>query len=126
MRQGLSCLVIVCGVFLYASPAQAVRFSGNYLLGVCASDAKGNELVQGGHAVCQSYIAAIIDYHTLVRSLNGAPSVDFCVPDAVPMNKLQNIVAAYIYKHKDQHGSFIASPAVALALYAVYPCKGKT
>ncbi len=92
------------------------------MLGVCASDASGKELTPGGHAACQSYIAAIIDYHNLVRSMGGAPGVYFCVPEDVPMNKLQNIVAAYLYKNKNEHGSFVAAPGVAMALYAAYPC----
>ncbi len=107
--------------------AQAARFSGEYLLQVCMSDKDGREIVPGGHAACQSYISGVMDYHNLIRSLGTAPSVEFCVPEETGLNELQRVVAAYLFKHKKQHGAFVASPAVALALYNSYPCgkKGK-
>jgi hypothetical protein len=115
-------LLILIGAMGLSFPAQAARFSGDYLLQMCASDDKGNELVPGGHVACQSYIAGIIDYHNLIRSLGTAPSVDFCLPEEVGLNELQAVVADYIFNHKKQHGAFVASPAVALALYNKYPC----
>ncbi len=92
---------------------------------MCSSDESGRELAPGGHIACQAYIAGVLDYHNLVRSLGTAPSVDFCVPDDVGMNKLQNVVAAYLDKNSGIHGSFTAAPAVALALFSAYPCRTK-
>jgi len=106
-------------------PAHAARFSGDYLLQMCASDKDGNELVPGGHTACQSYISGVMDYHNLIRSMGTSPSVEFCVPETVGLNELQEKVAAYIFKNKKQHGAFVASPAVALALYNYYPCGKK-
>lgn len=123
MRQVLSVLLFLFILFSINASAYAARFTGNYLLEMCASDEKGDEIIEGGHAICQSYISGVIDYNNLIRSLGTAPSVDFCVPDNVTLKELQSIVTAYIFRNKDQHGSFIASPAVAMALYAVYPCK---
>lgn len=126
MRQGRKKTVLVailCLMSVVPATANAARFTGNYLLEMCAVDKDGKELVQGGHALCQAYIAGLLDYHNLIRSMGAAPSVDFCVPDAAPLNKLQNDVAAYLYKNKNEHGSFVASPGVALALYGAYPCK---
>ncbi len=120
-------IAIIAAIIFLSMPlkAHAARFTGNYLLEMCAVDKDGKEIVAGGHALCQSYIAGLLDYHNLMRSMGGAPSVDFCVPDGEPLNKLQNVVAAYLYKNKNDHGSFVASPGVALALYGSYPCKKK-
>jgi Rap1a immunity proteins len=117
--------ILAALVFLAAQPAEAARFSGDYLLQMCASDKNGKELVPGGHVACQSYIAGVIDYHNLIRSLGTAPSVEFCLPESVGLNEVQDKVAAYIYKNKQEHGAFVASPAVALALYNSYPCGKK-
>ncbi len=126
MRRSLACagvvLSLISGIF-FVSDAQAARFSGKYLLYVCGSDQAGNELVAGGHVACQAYIAGVLDYNTLIRSLGTAPSVDFCVPENADMNLLQKQVYTYVYNTRNQHDSFIAAPAVALALYNYYPCK---
>ncbi len=97
-------------------------FSGYYLRDLCASDEKGHEKVKGGHTACQSYIAGVIDYHKLLKSLNGAPAIDICVPNTVPMRDLQVMVYAYLAKNA-QHSDFVAAPAVTLALYDYFPCK---
>jgi Rap1a immunity proteins len=71
---------------------------------------------------CQSYIAGIIDYHNLVKSLGTAPSVNFCIPKEVTMGQLKQIVTTYIIAHTE-HQDFIAAPGVAMGLYNAYPCK---
>jgi len=110
-------------IFLFINTqARAANFSGNYLLHVCASDKAGKEIVPGGHIACQSYIAGIMDYHTLIRSMGAAPGVDFCIPDDADLYTIQRKVISYIYKNRSLHAQFIASPAVALALYNAYPC----
>ena len=118
-------IIIAFVVLLLSFPAQAARFSGDYLLGLCASDKNGKEVVFGGHMACQSYIAGVIDYNNLITSLGSSPSVEFCVPDNADFNLLQKQVAAYLYKNRGQHGAFNASPAVALALFNYYPCRKK-
>lgn len=126
MRRKRGLVVLACCVLAFGgSPAQAARFSGEYLMHVCSSDAQGKELVPGGHIACQAYIAGVLDYHTLIRSLGTAPSVDFCVPAEADMNTLQNQVESYVFKNKSEHIGFIAAPGVALALYSYYPCAGK-
>ena len=104
------------------STAQAARFSGDYLLQVCVSDKEGKELLPGSHVACQAYIAGILDYHNLIKSLGTAPSVDFCVPDGVGLTEIQHRVASYLYRNKHEQGPFIASPGVALALFQAFPC----
>ena len=103
--------------------ANEAQFSGAYMMHVCARDAKGNEKVLNGHATCQSYIAGVVDYHTLVRSLGTAPSVDFCLPKGVKIKTLHDVVLRYLKKNPENHSEFLASPAVALALFEEYPCK---
>lgn len=100
-------------------------FSTAYLAALCESDAKGREVVKSGHTACQSYISAVVDYQKLMQSMNVAPVIDFCVPNTVPMKKLQNIVWNYLRKNT-QHAQFVAAPAVTLALYEAYPCPKKT
>lgn len=124
MRPVLSVLLFFAFLIPPVS-ARAAQFSGDYLLSMCSSDAQGKELVAGGHIACQAYIAGVLDYHNLVKSLGTAPSVNFCVPEGVTMNQLQMVVARYLQMRRSQHGSFIAAPGVALALFSAYPCKKK-
>ena len=81
-------------------------------------------MVKGGHTACQSYIAGIIDYHSLIKSLKTAPGLDFCIPDDTPLSIIQQGVVLYLLKN-GQHDDFIASPAVAIALNQMYPCRRK-
>jgi hypothetical protein len=116
--------MLLCAL-LFAAPARAEDtagfFSGAYLADMCASDKRGKEMIKGGHTACQAYIAGVIDYHKLMKSLGTAPTIDFCVPNTVPMRRLQNIVWVFLAQNQ-QHTDFIASPAVSLALYEYYPC----
>jgi len=103
--------------------AQAARFSGQYLMSMCASDAQGREITPGGHIACQAYIAGILDYHTLIKSLGTAPGIDFCVPEGASMRGIQNKVQSYVLPNRKQHSGFIAAPGVALGLHNAFPCK---
>lgn len=125
MPQVLKLFAVLSILLIVPAQARAAQFTGNYLLEMCASDENGYELVKGGSAICQSYISGLMDYNNLVKMLGTVPSVDFCVPETATLKELQAIVAAYLYRNKAQHGSFTAAPAVALALYSVYPCKKK-
>lgn len=124
-RAALLAGFFLCAALLPALPARAARFSGDYLLQVCAADKNGKELSPGSHIACQAYIAGVMDYHSLMRSLGIAPSMDFCVPDNVGLYEVQARVASYIFRNRHEQGPFIASPGVAMALYQAYPCKTK-
>lgn len=117
--------LITCVAMLFMSVSQsyAAQFSGQYLMSMCASDEAGEELVNGGHIACQAYIAGIMDYHTLIKSLGTAPGIDFCVPEQTTLNNLQSTVQSYVLRNKKQHGSFIAAPGVALGLHNAFPCE---
>ena len=120
-------LLFLVGVILLPAQSRAQEtgalISGGYLYEICRRDTEGKELVPGGHIACQSYIAGLLDYHNLLRSLGTAPSVDLCVPNTVKLNDLQDIVWTYLDANS-QHDAFIAAPAVSLALFEVFPCKG--
>lgn len=121
--------IFLCFAFASIPPAQAQPeggpfFSGAYLLELCKKDGSGGEKVKRGHTACQAYIAGVIDYHDLLRSLGTSPSVDMCVPNTVKMSHLQDVVLTYLEKNA-QHDPFSAAPAVALALFEVYPCPKK-
>lgn len=107
----------------FGSPAYAdTQFSGAYLLHVCEMDAKGKEIVKGGHTACQSYISGVIDYHRILQSMKLAPKIDICVPTKTPIINVHRAVLSYLRKHKE-NDAFIAAPAVTMALYKTYPCK---
>lgn len=116
-------LLFIVLLFAPVSSALAARFSGDYLLQVCSFDAQGAELSPGSHVACQAYIAGILDYHALIRSMGVAPSVDFCVPEGESLYAIQKQVVSYIVRNKQEQGPFIAAPGVALALFNAYPCK---
>ncbi len=128
IRLFLSLIPAIAGMFLFipthaqAQENSAGLFSAAYLEELCRSDAKNKEVVKGGHTACQAYIAGVIDYHKLMKSLGTAPLIDFCVPNTTSMRRLQNIVWVYL-KQNPQHGEFLASPAVTLAIYEYYPCR---
>ena len=119
-------VALVMGALLVAcaSPARAARFSGAYMIKICGVGKDGNEIAPGAHAACQSYISGIIDYHNMLRSMKIAPEIDICIPENVSMNQLHLIVLKYLERNS-QHDSFIAAPAVLLALYEKYPCSLK-
>lgn len=94
----------------------ATLMTGDALSGLCSSDKESDQLS------CHSYIAGIVDYHTLMKSLGTAPSVDFCVPDGIKMTDIGDLVFEYLNKNA-QHGSFLASPGVTLALFEAFPCQ---
>lgn len=114
--------VLVGSAALSGGAARAREFSADYLLQMCSSTRAGAETVPGGHIACQSYLAGVIDYHVLLRSLGTAPSVDFCLPKDADLDLIQKVVTLYLMRNR-QHESFVAAPAVALALYQMWPCK---
>lgn len=118
-------LIIAVVVLPVSAKAQGTGalISGAYLLELCERDEQGKELVKGAHIACQSYIAGLVDYHNLLSSLGTSPNIDLCVPADVKLNDLQDIVWRYL-KANAYHNEFIAAPAVSLALFEVYPCKG--
>lgn len=119
----IKAIIVLVFIAFLPSKVLAAQFSGHYLMSMCASDEKGREITSGGHIACQAYIAGILDYHALLKSLGTAPGIDFCVPEGVSMNAVQNKVQSYVLRNQKQHSSFIAAPGVALGLHNAYPCK---
>ena len=118
-------VLLLCSISL---PAVAQKqetgalISGAYLLELCKRDESGEEQAPGAHIACQSYIAGLVDYHNLLRSLKVAPAIDLCVPPTTKLKDLQDIVYKYLNTNA-QHDAFIAAPAVMLALFEYYPCE---
>lgn len=100
-----------------AKPVQAQYMTGADLSQSCAADSGANAINR-----CLGYIAGVIDYHVVMQSLGTNPSTDFCLPKGLLVEEAAITVLAYLKNRPDQQG-FIAAPAVALALNAVYPCK---
>lgn len=123
MGPRLLSLLLLTGITLamLAHPAGAAQFSGAYLNKICGVNDKGQEISPGAHAACQSYISGVVDYHNMLRSMKIAPEIDICVPDHVTLNEMHLQVLKYL-EANPQHDSFVAAPAVLLALYAKYPC----
>jgi len=121
-------MLLIVAMLVLSSPVKAQKtgalISGAYLLELCKRDSKGEELVEGAHIACQSYIAGLVDYHNLLRSLGTSPNLDLCVPPNAKLNDLQDVVWKYLDANS-HHESFIAAPAVSIALFEVFPCKKK-
>lgn len=118
-------LITFFALFLVPFPLRAQEsgayISGSYLLNICKREQDGSETALGASTACQAYIAGIIDYHKLLRSLGTAPSLDFCVPNTASLNQLQKLIWKYLEKNA-HHDAFNAAPAVVLALFEKYPC----
>lgn len=117
------CALLVLFVLSPINVSKAAHFSGEYLYKVCAIDRKGNEVIKGGKIACQAYIAGVIDYHNMLRSMNLTSDMNFCVPQGTTLNELQLRVLAYLSERNKLHRKFVAAPAVTMALYSAYPCK---
>ena len=115
-------LALFCAAVLILSAPQkseAAYLTALDLLTLCNSGEKNKQ------EFCASYVAGVVDYHRLIRSLGTAPTVDFCIPNNMKMEDVILHVTQYL-KKQPQHDAFIASPAIALALYHYFPCKGGT
>lgn len=118
----LTVFIALC-VSALSPPAQAARFSGAYMLKICGVNEAGQEVSPGAHTACQSYIAGVLDYHNMLRGMKIAPEINVCVPAQASMNEIHLHVLNY-FKKNPQHDSFVAAPAILLALYEIYPCPG--
>lgn len=116
-----SFFMIFLFTFVMVSPklSWGAYLTGTDLTRACSSGEKEQQ------NMCLGYIAGMIDYHNLMRSLGTSPTVDFCIPNQVTLGAAAARVAQYLVM-QPQHDSFIAAPAVTLALYQAYPCGGKS
>lgn len=117
LRAGLVIAIILLVTLTGGKTAHAQFMTGSDLSQSCAENS-------GAPAInrCLGYIAGVIDYHIVMQSLGTNPSTDFCLPEGVLLEQAAMTVLAYLHAKPDQMG-FIAAPAVALALNAVYPCR---
>ena len=126
-RRGCVVFAFVCVFMLAFFPfqAHAARFSGEYLIKVCAVNRYGEELIKGGKIACQAYISGVIDYQNMVRSMGASTGTEFCIPETESLNEIQLRVLKYFLEYKKLHRKFVAAPGVALALSSAYPCNKK-
>lgn len=116
-------LVLGASLCLAALPAQAGITIGA-LSQLCGFDASGKELAVGAHAGCQSYIAGIVDYHDLFKSVGKtSAAVDFCLPPTLTYSDIQRVVLEYLQSHS-QYANSPAASAVVVALHKEFSCGG--
>ena len=116
---------ITCILLVSALPAHAAITIGA-LTQLCSFDAQGKELAPSAHASCQSYIAGIVDYQELFKSVGKtSASIDFCLPETLTYTDIQRVVLDYLQAHSTFTNS-PASSAVAIALHNEYPCNGES
>jgi hypothetical protein len=110
---------ILAAVFLclglYGQPAAAAYVTGKDLKNECRSD-KADDMMG-----CMSYVEAVIDDQVMMQSMGTEPSVDFCLPDSLSIEKAAVTVMVYL-ERQPQLDDFIAAPSVAMALHDSYPC----
>lgn len=111
----LTLISLFCLSNMSEKPAYAAYFTSLDLLKMCKSP-KEVDMKN-----CHGYVAGIIDYHNLAKSLKTKPAIDFCVPKKLPIRDISLRVMAYLAKHP-QHDYFVAAPAIAMALHKEYPC----
>lgn len=115
MKYLLMMVVTYLYLGLYSQPAAAAYVTGDDLLKDCRSN-KAQDVY-----ACMNYVAGVIDYQVVQQSLGTEPSVDFCLPEDLSIEKAAVSVMLYLEK-SPQMGSFIAAPTVAMALQQAYPC----
>jgi len=106
--------IFMCLLF-YGEQARAAYVTGNDLVTSCMGESP-QEIFS-----CFNYVAGVIDYHTMMQSLGTVPVIDFCLPKSLPIDQAALAVLTYL-KKSPQHASFIAAPAVIMALQKTYPC----
>lgn len=111
-------LATIFFIFFLNASAQAAFVTGGDLLRLCRTDTV--EAIES----CQGYVAGVVDYHNLIRSLGTAPSVDFCIPEDMTIAEVTNVVLDHFVQYPE-HDNFIAAPAVAMALFLNFPCRYK-
>lgn len=115
MKKALFLVAVCLCAGLSCRPAAAAYVTGDDLAASCQGD-KSRDV-----AGCMNYIAGVIDYHVMMQSLGTAPTIDFCLPENLSLEEASFIVMRYL-KKSPQQDSFIAAPAVTMALHEAYPC----
>lgn len=111
----ISGVICLSACVALSMPAAAAYVTGADLVKECESN-QTNQVY-----ACMSYVAGVIDYQIMQQSLGTQPNVDFCLPDDLSIEKAAVTVMLYLEKYPMQ-GSFIAAPAVTMALQQAYPC----
>jgi Rap1a immunity proteins len=114
---GLCCALILFG----ASTASAQWLDGEDLLRVCDPAQQGHLFSPG---VCSGYIMAAIDLDEVLttRGLISKPLCLCCMPEDVPIMRVNAVVTGFLKAHPERLGDS-AALLVIDALNAEFPCK---
>src|SRR5690554_3775837 len=108
MRSLLVAIIVLCS--LGASNAQAYYIIGNSLYDICSD---GH---QAADNVCRFHIAGVVDSAEM-----GLAPFQSCIPAAVSVAQLQDVVTAY-YAERPQIRHEAAAPHVINAISAAFNC----
>ena len=91
--------------------------SGNYILDRCTKQSDSDQ------AYCLAWMRLAADNAMSLKAID--PKLPLCIPKEVDATQLRDVAIDYLRKHaKDRHNA--ATPQVAEAFYAAWPCqKGK-
>ena len=72
--------------------------------------------------VCAGYIAGIVDFHTVARTVESLPFDMFCLPKNISTAQVIREVTRYLEANPDKLHD-LAAYLVVLALHETYPCR---
>ena len=115
-------VLFLCSPVMQAGAAgKSAQVSTSYIRQVCARDGQGGEKLSGGSAVCQSYIAGVLDYHRMMASMGYIGNLEICMPADVTPRRKQDQVYRYIKRHNFDDDTN-AAPSVIMALHDRWGC----
>ena len=71
--------------------------------------------------VCAGYVAGIVDFHTVVTTVEAIPDDMFCLPENITTAQVIRVVTKYLENNPEKHHD-LAGYLVVLALRESYPC----
>lgn len=83
---------------------------------------KAGEYDDHRFGVCAGYIAGIVDFHTVVTTVESLPGDMFCLPEDISTAEVMRSVTQYLADNTRKHHD-LAAYLVILALQNAYPCQ---
>ena len=118
-------LVILAGPQVHAKSSNYV-FTGKDMYESCTHALTGldkaGEYDDHRFGVCAGYIAGIIDFHTVMTTVQSLPVDVFCLPQNISTAQVIRDVARYLENNPEKHQD-LAAYLVTLALREAYPCQ---
>ena len=128
MKRFSALLVVV--IILLCSRANAKSsnyvFTGKDMYESCTHALKGldrsGEFDPHRFGVCAGYIAGIIDFHTVLTTVELVPENLFCLPGDITPAQVIREVTKFLADNPEKHQD-LAAYSVILALRNAYPCR---